>query len=96
MSDPRGAECECAACGETFTGLGLFDAHQDVDYSRDPVIICREPAAMHVTSRGHLCGPLAGASLAQNARGVWGTPEGLAKAQRITTTLANARSRKRL
>ena len=45
VTDPRGSECACVLCGATFTGLTLFDAHQDVDYGRQPVIVCRDPAA---------------------------------------------------
>lgn len=80
MSAPRGAECECAACGETFTGLGLFDAHQDVDYTRRPAVRCKLPSTL---------------GLAQNARGVWGTPEGIAKLLALDTAARRARSEKR-
>jgi len=75
MTDPRGSECGCVLCGQTFTGLTLFDAHQDVDYNREPVIICRDPT---------------GLGLAQDARGTWGTPEGLAYRESLTTRLATA------
>ena len=78
MTTPQGSECGCVLCGATFTGLTLFDAHQDVDYSRDPGIICREPAAL---------------GLAQDARGTWGTPEGLKARERSATLLAAARSK---
>ena len=77
MTAPRGSECACVLCGATFTGLTLFDAHQDVDYGRQPVIVCRDPAAL---------------GLAQDARGTWGTPEGLRARQRSATVLAAARS----
>jgi hypothetical protein len=77
MTDPRGSECACVLCGATFTGLTLFDAHQDVDYTRQQVIICRDPAAL---------------GLAQDARGTWGTPEGLRARERSATLLAAARS----
>jgi hypothetical protein len=77
MTSPQGSECLCGLCGVTFTGMGLFDAHQDVSYKRDPVIICRPPA---------------GLGLAQNARGTWGTPAALAARERTATRLAAARS----
>lgn len=77
MTTPQGSECACGQCHQTFTGMGLFDAHQDVSYKRDPVIICRPPTAL---------------GLAQNARGTWGTPEALAARQRTATRLAAARS----
>ena|SRR5260221_1028524 len=37
--------CGCAACGREFTTLAAFDRHQDVDYTRQPAVICRDPAA---------------------------------------------------
>jgi hypothetical protein len=80
MTDPRGSECSCVLCGNTFTGLGLFDAHQDTDYNRHPVIVCRDPA---------------GLGLAQDARGTWGTPEGLAARDFHATRLATAMSERR-
>jgi hypothetical protein len=73
----RGSECHCAACHRTFTGMGLFDAHQDVDYGRRPAVVCRDPASL---------------GLAQDARGTWGTPEGLKSREISATRLARARS----
>lgn len=73
----QGSECHCAACHQTFTGLTLFDAHQDVNYTRQPAILCHDPASL---------------GLAQSPRGTWGTPEGLKARQRSATTLAKARS----
>ena len=75
----RGSECHCARCHRTFTGLTLFDAHQDVDHARPhaDVIQCRDPASL---------------GLAQSDRGTWGTPEGLRARERSATTLATARS----
>jgi hypothetical protein len=80
-SDVRGSECHCGRCHRTFTGLTLFDDHQDVDYRRPhaDVVQCRDPA-----SRG----------LAQSARGTWGTPEGLRSRERSALLLATARSRR--
>jgi hypothetical protein len=73
----RGSECHCGACHRTFTGLTLFDAHQDVDYTRRPAVVCRDPASQ---------------GLAQSPRGAWGTPEGLESRERSATRLAMARS----
>jgi hypothetical protein len=75
VTNPRGSECSCSLCGVTFTGIGLFDAHQDVDYRREPVIICCPPVAL---------------GLAQDARGSWGTPAGLASRHFHATRLAAA------
>lgn len=48
---------ECALCHRMFASLASgFDKHQDVDYKRDPVIICLDPATV---------------GLHQDARGVW-------------------------
>lgn len=76
MRDPHGAQCQCHPCGRTFTGLGLFDRHQDVDYSHRPAVRCLDPASLGMT---------------QAPDGTWGTPEGLAKRERLTTGLARAR-----
>jgi hypothetical protein len=74
--NPQGSECGCAACGQVFTGLTLFDAHQDVNYAREPVIACRPPAWL---------------GLVQDARGTWGTPAGLKARESYATRLAGAR-----
>lgn len=76
-ADVRGSECHCAGCHQSFTCMALFDLHQDVDYSRDEPVICGLPQAL---------------GLVQDARHVWGTPEGLRARERHTTTLARARS----
>jgi hypothetical protein len=78
---PRGSECHCAACHQTFTGLGLFDAHQHVDYTRQPAVTC-EPAVR--------------LGLVQDGRGTWGTPEGVKARQRSATALAIANQRNAL
>jgi hypothetical protein len=72
----QGNEHECGQCRAVFSGLGLFEAHQDVDYRRKPVIICA---------------PVQGLGLVQNARGTWCTPEGLAATLASSTRLAAAR-----
>jgi hypothetical protein len=38
--------CQCSPCGREFTGLGAFDKHQDVDYSRRPAVRCLDPASV--------------------------------------------------
>jgi len=80
MNDPRGSECQCVLCGATFTGLTLFDAHQDVNYKRKPPIICLAPRAL---------------GLAQDARGTWGTPEGLRARERSRTMVKQANADRR-
>jgi hypothetical protein len=67
----------CAACGEQFGALAQFDAHQDVDYERDRAVICRPPA---------------GLGLVQDDRGVWQTPEGLARREMDRARLAGMAS----
>jgi hypothetical protein len=76
-ADVRGSECHCAACHRTFTGLTLFDDHQDVNYTREPVIVCRDPASQ---------------GLAQDDRGTWGTAAGLKSRDLLRGRLATARS----
>lgn len=49
-----------------FGTLGLFDAHQDTDYGRKPVIVCHDPAVPNAI---------------RDSNGVWQTPEGLAQRQ---------------
>ncbi len=51
--------CGCHPCGREFTTLAAFDRHQDVDYARRPVIVCRDPATV---------------GLQQNAAGRWHFP----------------------
>lgn len=63
IGEIHGAANGCASCGHQFGSLERFDAHQDIDYERDPVLICRWPADL---------------DLVQDSRGVWQTPEGLA------------------
>lgn len=36
----------CAACRRGFSNIDVFDAHQDWDMSREPALICRDPATM--------------------------------------------------
>lgn len=51
--------CTCVPCGREFTTLAAFDRHQDIDYKRRPVIICRDPATI---------------GLLQNSLGRWHFP----------------------
>jgi hypothetical protein len=74
------AACHCGLCHQTFSGIGLFDAHQDVDYHRQPVIICRSPAVL---------------GLAQEPGGTWCTPEGLKARESYRGRLAMANSARR-
>ena len=62
LGEIHGTANGCAACGQQFGALAQFDAHQDVDYDREPVLICRAPATM---------------GLILDDRGVWQTPKGL-------------------
>lgn len=60
--------CHCAGCHQTFSGMGTFDKHQDVNYDRVPVILCRDPRSL---------------GLVPDHTGVWRTLEGvLAQSQR--------------
>ena len=54
------ASADCAACHERFTGVTPFDAHQDRDYTRQPVIVCRPPAdcGLALNDRGRRGFPL--------------------------------------
>jgi hypothetical protein len=47
------AVSSCGACARPFTSLTAFDEHQDVDYSRVPVVICRDPAAIGMVTDQH-------------------------------------------
>ena len=55
----HGAANGCARCGQQFGAVTAFDKHQDVDYDRVPVVICRDPATLN---------------LAQDGNGVWRMP----------------------
>jgi hypothetical protein len=90
--NPVGIECHCAACHRTFGNLSLFDAHQDVDYSRTPAVVCLDPATMRV-SLGGSASP-GGDVPVQDDRGVWHTPAGLGRRQRNVAQLAAARERR--
>lgn len=66
----------CAPCANEFGTLTLFDQHQEKDYSRRPVVACKDPASI---------------GLVQDHRGVWQTPEGLASRERAAEQLRRAR-----
>lgn len=56
--------CQCAACGESFTGVRSFDQHQAIRYDRRPAITCRPPASL---------------GMIRNRHGRWGLPPDPAK-----------------
>jgi hypothetical protein len=43
----------CARCGEQFGSVVAFDWHQDVDYDREPAVVCRDPAWLRLTRDGN-------------------------------------------
>jgi hypothetical protein len=51
--------CACDPCGREFTGLGAFDKHHAVDYTRRPAVTCRNPEAL---------------GMVRNRAGRWGFP----------------------
>lgn len=53
---------ECAACGNNFLGLDLFDKHQSVNYNRVPAVRCKLPQKL---------------GMVQAPNGTWATPEGV-------------------
>ena len=53
------AACQCSPCGRSFAGVGAFDRHQDVNYSRRPAVVCLNPATL---------------GLVRNGAGRWGAP----------------------
>ena len=71
--------CHCGACHQTFSGLGLFDRHQDVDYRRRPAVQCKPAGTL---------------GLVRDDRGTWRTPESLAGLTQKIARMADARSRK--
>lgn len=68
--------CHCAACHETFGTLTLFDAHHDVDYNRDPAVLCREPGVLGMVQAENL---------------IWWTPEALSALTERVGKMAEAR-----
>jgi hypothetical protein len=54
----------CATCGEVYGTLGSFDAHQVIDYKQRPPVTCLRPEDL---------------GLVRDARGVWRSPEAVAK-----------------
>jgi hypothetical protein len=58
----RGAACHCPRCHLTFSGLGSFDQHQDVNYDRKPPVLCVDPKSL---------------GLVRDSYGTYRTPEGV-------------------
>jgi hypothetical protein len=58
---PDTAACHCPACHQTFSGLGLFDDHQDWSQGWASGVSCKAPAASGLVWGGS----------------AWWTPEGL-------------------
>lgn len=71
------AKYECTLCGETFLGLDLFDRHQSVNYNRTLAVHCKLPRKL---------------GMVQASNGVWCTPEGAGKIDRVS---AMGRSRRK-
>jgi hypothetical protein len=70
---PTGQQCHCAACHNTFSGITLFDKHQDVNYGRAGAVVqCKDP---------HLAG------LAIDPWGTWRTPQGARNMKKRVTTM---------
>lgn len=76
IGEIHGTANGCAACGHQFGALKQFDAHQDVDYERDPVLICQLPQEL---------------GLVQDDNGVWQTEAGLAFRAKQRAAWAGAR-----
>ena len=53
------AACTCNPCGRPFAGVGAFDEHQAVNYSRRPAVTCRNPETL---------------GMVRNRAGRWGYP----------------------
>lgn len=77
-SQVRGAHCHCAGCHQTFANMTLFDGHQDVNYSRSPAVLCREPESL---------------GLVRGTRGAWYTPAGLTASTERVAKMNSARSK---
>lgn len=73
----HGSLSQCSACRRTFLNLTAFDKHHDVDYSRTPPIVCKDPATL---------------GLVQDEVGLWGTSEGHARRAADAQRLAAKRT----
>ena len=73
---PGSAACHCAACHQTFSGLGLFDRHQDWQ-------TC--PGKLSCEYAGAL-------GLVRASNGTWWTPEGLRKSTESVGMMHQART----
>jgi hypothetical protein len=70
--------CTCDACGREFTGVGPFDRHQRLDYTRRPAVRCLDPA-----TRG----------MELNEHGRWGFPADAAARARLAQIRAERAAR---
>jgi hypothetical protein len=79
---PRGSQCQCAACTRIFASLTDFDRHQE-RHPRGHLLEgvftgrCFDPATLGLALAG----------------GVWGTPEGNARRALLAGQMAAVRSR---
>lgn len=76
----RGSLCHCPRCHLTFGNLVTFDDHQDVRYSRSPMVRCKAPEAMGLVDDGY---------------GTWRTPEDATATRERVSKMLTAKGRKR-
>jgi hypothetical protein len=48
-----GGQCECGVCGEHFSGVTAFDAHQRVNYEAEVPVTCQDPASLGMIKNRH-------------------------------------------
>jgi len=51
---PGGRRCQCAACGEVFSGPSAFDRHQTMADNGPPWTVCHRPDARGLVVRDGL------------------------------------------
>lgn len=74
--DPGGTACHCSACHQTFSGVGLFDTHQQVRRERPGKPFCLSARAL---------------GLVQAVNGTWWTPEGLLRSTERVARMHSAK-----